>query len=121
MIAQLFRFAVSGGLSTLLYGVFSIFLTYFTTWSVNGVHALSFLLCVPVSYLLQRSFTFRFDGTYTKSLIRFFMLMLTTFAISVVAVNVVDGLGYHRLVGVISVMVVVPITSYLAMQHWIFR
>jgi putative flippase GtrA len=120
-VSKLLRFSISGALNSALYGLFSVAFTGLTDWSVTAVHALAFFLCVPVSYLLQRDFTFRYHGPSGQSAFRFFMLMALLFAVGLVTVALVQWLDRSRYIGIVLAILVIPFTSFIAMRYWIFR
>ncbi|MEK7989611.1 MAG: GtrA family protein [Thiotrichaceae bacterium] len=118
---QLLRFALSGGLSTLLYGVFSTAFALFTSYSILVSHTASFFLCIPISYLLQRNFTFRHQGRHSESLPKYFItLILTYFISSIVVWLLVDVFEMSHHIATMSAMITVPMISYLSLYLWVF-
>ena len=119
---RLIRFAISGGLSTILYGVFAVLFGFLTSFSAMTSHIVAYILCVPVSYLLQRNFTFKHKGNHKIAVPKFITAFIAAFAISTITVEIlVNNLGFAKEIGTISVMIIVPIVSYLTMQLWVFK
>lgn len=121
MIFKLLRFGLSGGLATLAYGTIALIASYATLWQPMTVHFVAYGLCLPISYLLQRNFTFRFTGKHSVSMPRFFVAMVATFLCSSLAVQKVQDMGYPDIYGTLSVMVVIPLISFIVMQLWVFQ
>lgn len=119
--AQIARFGVSGGLSTLAYGAIAIALTYWTAWTPLEVHLTAYAACIPVSYTLQRNFTFRHRGRRRESFPKFIVALILTFLVGTLLVKAVEILGWRQYIGTVCVMVAAPITGYLAMRWWAFR
>lgn len=119
-IAQFIRFGISGGLSTLCYGIFTLLLTYITPWSPFLLHTVAYLLSIPISYLMQRDFSFRDRGSKLKSFKKFVIAIFFTFLLSSILIFITASIGAPPWAGTVLVMVVVPLVSYMIMKHWIF-
>jgi putative flippase GtrA len=84
-------------------------------------HVLSFSAAVPVSYLLQKKFTFRHTGQHRYSLPRFIIANGAAFLASGLTVGLAKDLFGLREVAVIAiVLVIIPTVSFLMMAFWIF-
>ena len=120
-VAQLVRFALSGGLATILYAVVAIGLARATELDAIAVHVLAYFICIPMSYLLQRGYTFRHTGSRAVSGLRFLVVATTAFLASTVAVILAEMAELPPNAGTLAVIVIVPTTSYLMMRMWVFR
>ncbi|MEP5661519.1 MAG: GtrA family protein [Hyphomicrobiales bacterium] len=118
---KLFRFGIAGVMNSLLYGLFSLTLTNLGDYSAIAIHAIAFSMCVPISYFLQRDFTFRHSGAHRQSAIRFLALMTVLFLVGLFTVEVANWLDLTRYAGIAMVILIIPLTSFFAMRFWIFR
>lgn len=118
---ELLRFAISGGISTLLYGVLAFALEKITELSPLSIHFIAFFLCLPVSYMLQRVFTFSFKGSVSRSAFKFVVLSALSMVVGAGIVALVSFLGYAPYWGTLAVMVAIPSTSYITMKIWVYR
>lgn len=118
---ELLRFGFSGGISTFLYGFFALAFGWATDLAPVTIHLLAFFLCLPVSYTLQRVFTFSFKGSISRSAGKFAVLSVSGMLIGTVIVGVVEKIGVSPYWGTVTVMVAIPVTSYFVMKIWIFR
>lgn len=120
LIKKLLRFGFSGGIGTLLYGLLAISMSYLSQLDAMAVHVLAYALCVPVSYLLQRNFTFRYEGQHRVAILKFITAAVLAFCVSTLLVQLIKDSGYPEYLGTLIVMVIVPVSSYLTMQLWVF-
>jgi len=121
LLFKLFRFAIVGGSATLLYGVFVLIIHALADPPALAGHTLAYALAVPVSYLGQRSFTFRYRGPEGRAVRRFLITVTVAFVISTAAVWLCDAvLGLPYYVGMLVTMAVVPLVSFAAMLLWVF-
>lgn len=121
LIHKLIRFGISGGTTTLLYGLLSWSMLAATSLPFLIVHTISYALCIPVSYLLQRNFTFQHKGTHKVSIPRFATLNLIAFLVSTFAAGIASFVfGTPDWIAVLIVMITVPIASFIAMWLWVF-
>ncbi len=120
-LAKLFRFAIAGGLSTLLYMIFAFTLGAVFSMKFIYIHVAAFALAVPFSYFLQSGFTFQYKGSHKKSSWRFLMTTLTAFIVTtLVSFVLVDIWGMPQWIGIVTVAFIVPIISFISMRYWVF-
>ncbi|SEH05618.1 GtrA family protein [Candidatus Venteria ishoeyi] len=120
-IYRLIRFILSGGLTTILYGAFNTFFILFGHYSILFSHTMSYLLCIPISYLLHRNFTFRHKGKQSESAAKFITIIAITYTISSIFTWVlVDNLQLSPYIATLMIMIVIPVVSYLTMYLWVF-
>jgi putative flippase GtrA len=117
---KLIRFALAGGLATALYGLFAVLLHQVLDVSNLAIHTMAFVLAIPVSYLGQSLFTFRYRGARTPALGRFAVVSLAAFLASSAATHAAAVSGAHFIVGVVVTMLIVPLVSFFAMLLWVF-
>jgi putative flippase GtrA len=122
MIAQLLRYAVSGGASALTH--FGIGLALAEGLHVRPVAASTagFVASIVVSYVLQRSWVFRSNAGHAVAGSRFLTVTAAAFALN----TVVLWLGTevlaapYPLVQAVA-LVAIPVLNYTLNSRWTFR
>jgi putative flippase GtrA len=121
MIARILRFGAVGSLCTFVYLGVVLTLARMTPLPPLANHVLAFGALVPVSYFLQKGFTFRYAGPHRYSLPRFVVANSLAFLASTAGVAIAKqqfGLGEIGTIGI--VVVIIPIMSFLTMMLWVF-
>lgn len=118
--ARWLRFLISGGASTLAYGALSLLLTFSNLAGAFSAHVIAYLACIPLSYCLQRVFTFGYQGAVAASFTRFAVVNGACFAAASLVVALFTAAGFAAWVGTLAVMVVIPVVGYLSMRLWVF-
>jgi putative flippase GtrA len=116
-----FRFAISGFLATSLY--FLIVNTLIAAFRTDPVAASvsAYLLSLGVSYLLQSRFTFRVRSDSFTQALRFLISSLAGLAIAYAGMALtVQVLKFPSLLGSAAVCALIPLTSYLLFNYWVF-
>ncbi|MBF4634771.1 GtrA family protein [Agreia pratensis] len=115
------RFGAIGGLNNLLsYGIF-VALTVAGMPSI-GAATITYATGMVVSYLANRSFTFRHSGSARRSVLRFVAVNLAGYALNVAILAVfVELIGWNALGVQLGAIVVVATGIYLGMRFWVFR
>jgi putative flippase GtrA len=115
------RFGAIGGLNNLLsYGAF-VALTLAGMPPVFAV-SITYATGMVVSYLANRSFTFRHSGSARRSVPRFIALNIAGYGLNVAILAVfVERIGGNPLVVQLVATVVVATGIYLGMRFWVFR
>lgn len=120
-ISRLFRFAIVGGTSTLLYALIAYILTFIFSGKFIYIHIAAYCLAVPFSYFAQRGFTFRHKGSHKTTSWRFLIANLVALTVSsFVSFYLVDIAGLHEWFGIFIAMIVVPVMSFATMSYWVF-
>ena len=118
---QIIRFALSGLLATLLYGLIALALKLTTSLDFMVINLLSYVLSIPLSYTLQKFFTFHSSASHTKAFPRFVVTAFIALIVStIIAKFIIQKLNYPEHVGFLSVMIIVPLISLVLMQLWVF-
>lgn len=121
LILRLVRFAIAGGTSTALYGIFAFILSSAIDTKFLYIHALSFALAIPFSYMLQKKFTFRHNGAHKQTAWRFLITTGAAFLItSATSFFLVDVWHMAEWMGIVIVMFIVPVISFITMSCWVF-
>ena len=116
------RYFVAGVVVSIGYTLTVIVLVDLLRWlQPDTANAVSLTVWTPVSYLVHRNFTFRFDGdsfaSLTKYVVVFFAKLLTSILVVILATNV---LGAHYLFGVLANWLVLPLIAYVTLKLWVF-
>jgi putative flippase GtrA len=120
--ARLVRFSIVGLACSLSYAFFTWALVHVCSLAPVISSALGYVLAIPLSFLLQRTFSFRSKGSKRVQAPRFLLVHGFNILVSVAAMHVlVSALGLDYRVGIIATMVLVPFLSFLAMNLWVFR
>ena len=119
---EIIRFGIAGGAATLLYGLLSLLLTWSTGRPAITVHVLAYFLALPVSFLAQGLFTFRYRGKKAHAFTRFLVVAVVAFGLSTVSVYFLRDIPvYGRYLGIVATMLLVPLISFVTMKLWVFH
>ena len=119
--AKLLRFAIVGGLSTLLHAALTWCLVSLLHAAPVAATVAGYLLAIPPNFLLQRNFAFRANAAIRRQLPRFLLLHAANIACSAMVMRWALDSGWSYLVGIGLVMVAIPLLSFVIMNTWIFR
>ncbi|SMQ68501.1 Putative flippase GtrA (transmembrane translocase of bactoprenol-linked glucose) [Agreia sp. VKM Ac-1783] len=115
------RFGAIGGLNNLLsYGIF-VALTRAGMPSI-GAATITYATGMVVSYLANRTFTFRHSGNTRRSVLQFIVVNIAGYALNVAILALfVELIGWNALVVQLGAIVIVATGIYLGMRFWVFR
>ena len=119
-LMQLVRFVLVGGATTLLYAALALGLIFLGGLRPLTAHLIAYAIAVPVSFLGQKFFTFRFAGDQQRALRRFLASTLAALLLSTVGMALVVRAELPSYSGILLTMASVPATSYLMMALWVF-
>jgi putative flippase GtrA len=120
-LAELIRFGLVGGLSTLIYlGLYAA-----TIWAGGGF-ALAALIAFAASttsgYLLHHRFTFRTGDPTAGGWVRWLALQGTVIGMDIALLALlVHGAAVDRIVAQIVLLPVIPLVTFLASRRLVFR
>ncbi len=117
---RLWRFVFVGGLSTILYGIFSFTLILILNLSAFTTHLMAYALVLPFSFLGHRRITFSYKGPGLWAFIRFSLTSVLALSVSSWLVWYLQATGSPAVWGIVATMVIVPMVSYLVMSIWVF-
>jgi putative flippase GtrA len=120
---RLIRYFVAGVAVSLGYTVSVVALVDWVAFiSPEDANAISLGFWTIISYIVHREFTFRFDGTYGGSALRFIVVFLLKLVASVgVIAFITKYCQSSYLIGVALNWVILPLISYVAMRLWVFE
>ena len=117
-IWQLLRFALVGGVATLVHLTVAMLL-YFSVLkntSVFCINIISFSCALIFSYYGHRYFTFNRPGGFLK----FAFASFLGFFINNISLYVLVFFGISEVVGLIVSIIIVPMLTYLLSSIWVF-
>lgn len=120
---SLARYLVSGVAVSIGYTVTIVALVSWMGWvGPETANVISLILWTIVSYFVHRDFTFRYEGEYGDSLLRFlFVFALKLIASLFVIMVITKYRGASYFIGVLVNWLVLPMVSYVALKIWVFQ
>ncbi|WCB96564.1 hypothetical protein DSM104299_05326 [Baekduia alba] len=120
-VAELIRFGLVGGLSTLIYlGIYAALI-----WASVGLvlaALVAFAVSAGIGYFMHHRFTFRTDDPTAGGMVRWLALQGTVIGINIVLLSVlVHRAGLDRIVAQIVLLPLIPALTYLASRQLVFR
>lgn len=118
---KILRFAVVGGLSSLLYVLLVAFYVEIFGSGERWAAVLAYLTMLPINFIAHRCFTFRTVGHVWVELPRFALLHLCNIAVSLGGmIGAVEGFGLSYWFGAFAAAILVPMSTFLVMNFWVF-
>lgn len=117
---EFFRFALIGGINTLIHAALLTGFMELVVVSVVIANFLAFMMANVFSYFMNCNFTFKVKPSlkgYAKFISSSLLALIITLSIS----SLVAYLGYHYLIGFLFVILLVPIISFFMMKFWAFN
>lgn len=119
---QLLRFGLVGLFCSAIYAIATGVLI--SRWSLDpGVASvIGYVVSMPPSFIGQKLFTFRSQGTVASEATRFLVVhgsgLLLSFAIMEATMRLAGG---SAATGILATVLITPVLSYLMMAIWVFR
>jgi putative flippase GtrA len=119
MIKQLSKFGFVGILNTIVgYGAFFIFLTWFN-YLVSLI--ISHIIGVTHSYVWNKYWTFKSDGTQIKEFVKFNSVYVIVFVVNAIfLIFLVDTLNFNPRIAQLFVLPIITIISFTGHKYWSF-
>jgi putative flippase GtrA len=118
---KIVRFAMVGGLSSLLYLVFTWVLVDSAAMHPVAGTVVGYLLVIPVNFLLQKHFTFRSNAAAATELPRFLFVHAMNILLSAgIMALIVSTLELAPIWGMLATVAVVPIIVFIVLDFWVF-
>ena len=118
---KLVRFAIVGASATLAYAVFAVLFEHAAGLDPLLGHLLAFWLAIPLSFVGQCYFAFRYQGRKLPAFGRFAFTAVGAFLISTgVSYYTNDVLEMPYYVGVGITVVIIPLFSFVVYLFWVF-
>lgn len=122
LVLRILRYAMVGGLSSLLYLLFAWWLIELSLMSPVLGTVVAYMLVVPVNFVLQKHFTFRSVGAARAELPRFLLVhgMNVVLSAAIMAV-LVTWWGLAPILGMLATVAIVPVIVYVALDFCVFN
>jgi putative flippase GtrA len=120
-VAELVRFALVGGSSTLIYlGVYTAGIVMGLGFALAAVVA--FVFSAASGFVLHHRFTFRTDNPTAGGMVRWLALQGTALVINIALLALlVHGAGLNRIVAQIVLLPLIPLLTYVMSRRFVFR
>jgi putative flippase GtrA len=120
-ILTLLRFAAVGLASSVAYGLFMMLATELGGLEPRVSSAFAYLAAMIINFPLQRNFAFKSDGSLWVEIVKYSGVHFVNLLVSVATVHiVVNMLHWPVLVSILSVVIVIPLIQFLALEAWVF-
>jgi putative flippase GtrA len=113
-------FGVIGVASSVLYAAGASAGVDLFGWSRTMANSFGFLLSTPCSYLGHHYLTFRADGDHQAYVPRFLVQACATYFLASVITWLNAQLGFNHLVGILSVVALIPPLNYIVLVLCVF-
>ncbi len=115
------RFASVGALTSLAYVLVVSFYTELAGTAPKLSSALAYLTVLPLNFLGHRKITFRSSAKAGAEFFRFIALHVVNIGVGVGGMAAaVDWLGLSYWIGSFAAVVLVPISTFIVMDLWVF-
>jgi putative flippase GtrA len=116
------RFAIVGGLSTLLYGIVSASLIANDHVSPTAGSAIGYLASIPFNYALQRGFAFQSRNPPRSEFGRYLLVHASNLALSTLSMHAITAwLHAEYWIGIVATMLLVPVIVFIVLDRWVFN
>ena len=121
VFVRLFRYGVVGVFTSLLYVIFVMICVNIIGLTNEISSAISYVATIPINYSAHRRLTFRSYNRIISELPRYLLLHGCNIAVTISGMfSATELFGYPYWVGAFTAVILVPISSFLVMNFWIF-
>lgn len=120
LIARAWRFAFTGVLITALHVLIVSLLVERLSLDPGMSNGIAFAISTAVSYTINTLWSFS-EKIHGRTLLRFVLVSLLGFCISVTIGWGVQFAGYDYRIGIAGVVMVVPVVTYFLHTGWTYR
>ena len=117
---KLFRFVTTGLITTSLHVVIVYLLINFKYFNAPTSNGIAFVIATLFSYLVNTMWSFS-NKLKRKNAIRFVMISCVGLVLSVSISKMVEDMGLHYWYGVLGVVTVVPILTFMMHTLWTYK
>jgi putative flippase GtrA len=119
--AKLMRFGLVGLLSAAVYSVAVVGLVAMLKLDGKLANVIGYVVALPINFVGHRHFTFVSKGIVSGDAIRFCILHGINIGISTAGFGIlVDGMKLPYWFGILGALVLVPISTFIVMDVWVF-
>jgi putative flippase GtrA len=121
LTAKLIRFGLVALLSATVYSVAVAALVSLLNFDGKLANVIGYVVAVPLNFIGHRRFTFLSKGLLSKEAIRFSLLHAVNIGVSTAGFGLlVDSMKLPFWFGILGVLVLVPISTFIIMDVWVF-
>ncbi len=122
VMAKFMRFGLVGVFSAGIYSI--VVVGVVVSFKLDGklANLIGYAAALPINFMGHRRFTFLSNGIAHKEAIRFCTVHAANIVVSTGGFGVlVDGMRLPYWLGIVSTLILVPITTFIIMDLWVFR
>jgi putative flippase GtrA len=114
------RFGLIGVLSSLIYA--AIVIIAVKGFGIEEVIAsvIGYGMAIPVNFIGQKYYTFRSDRPARQELLQYVLVQAFNLAMAAAVTYAVDRAGMNVYLGIVAVVVVIPVMTYLLLKLAVF-
>ena len=121
LITKAIRFGLVGVASGVIYTAVMVICVASFGVGPKLASSIGYLAALPLNFVAQRQYTFVANGIVWREVLRFVVVHAANIVVSVGAIAAtVDGLGLHYGAGIVAIWLLVPMTTFLLMNFWVF-
>ena len=121
MAGKVVRFGVVGVLSCVIYVAVAGMLVHLDLCGPTMAGIIGYVAAIPANFIGNRRFSFRSETSLASDLPRYLLLHTANSLLAAATMALtIDGLRLHYRAGLVATVVVIPVTSFIAMNLWVF-
>lgn len=118
---KIVRFGVIGGLSGLVFAGVNALFAGFIGVEPKLASVAGYVASMPLNFVGNRRFAFRSRNGLLGDFLRFILLHAFNIVLTAAVTGiVVDFLKLNYIIGIISVIIIMPCVNFLIMNRWVF-
>ena len=118
--SQAWRFAAVGIANTMLHIALASSLVEIGHYAPGEANGIAFVIATLASYWLNSTWTFEVPPAL-GSLSRFVLVAVFGLIVTIGIASAIERAGYHYLVGIAAVVMIVPVLTFVLHRLWTFR
>jgi len=121
LTAKFMRFGLVALFSAAVYSITVAVVISLVRLDGKLANIIGYVAALPLNFIGHRHFTFSSTGIVSREAIRFCLLHVVNIGVSTVGFGVlVDGVKLPFWFGILGVLVLVPISTFIVMDVWVF-
>lgn len=114
------KFFSVGGLVTVLHVFTVIICIELLDFNQLMSNTIAYVIANACAFLLNTKWSFRKEVS-TRTFFKYQIVSIASFVVLVFISSVSDHFGFHYLIGLLSVVLVIPIFTFLMHKYWTYR
>jgi putative flippase GtrA len=121
-LARLLRFGIVAAVSGSVYALACAGLIVQGGIEPKLASVYAYIVSIFVNFAGQRRFTFRSDASILPEALKFCVVHGVNIGVSwLIALVVVQWLGFHFIFGILATLLVIPLSTYVLLNLWVFQ